>query len=553
MDCDVGTLVDLLREAFPKIDARIIKATALEHGDDVNSALAFLSSIIDDDDEQENASPDSGESVELSGSSTRELNGFIGSVTRTAAPELSNSISQISLASLEEIVEDAKNDKEIVLNLVKEVSDLRGKADLERAAVLRAKSEAATKEESLLKKADELREKVTQKKQDNFLRMGEIYGEKAVLATEARGLKLRLEQVKLQKEKAVTTLHEIKVMLQRCYEEAVEERLAAEEDGRVKEKLAQDILAAEEALMATIEEESRKLDMEAVVCLQLKEFLSHHGSIIDSLQGEMCVLCEDVESFKGQVGDGMWSSISTESLPANVNPEGPYIFRTCKMSLTSLSQGSGRSFEALNGSKHGMHASSRSQETAGNAVEQLNGVSHSNGEDLRQQLKVEEGGGWRLSLANSDSTLCNSDAVMTCNRASSLSSSSTSNERNCDWHQRLTNSESLFGDVMEAMSSPLTERSMRSDIQRTHSFVDNSTMFNKLSSPSSNRSWASSSGSSDGFTYPSNNPHTVEKLNFLSAPCAGDGWVFTPNQMEESKSSTSSSLIKVEAEDYRSD
>ncbi|MCO5551412.1 hypothetical protein L7F22_004915 [Adiantum nelumboides] len=568
MECNRGMFA-LLCEAFPKIDPRIIKATALEHGDDADSAFIFLNSLNDDDDKQEGALPVTSEVEESCRKPTLEHNGFTEHKTSIAAPELSSSVGQIDLSSLEEIVGEAKSDKEVVLNLVKDVSDLRGKADLERAAAVRAKSEAAISGESLLRKAEELRKQIAQKKLDNLLRMGEIYGERAVLATEARGLKLRLEQVKLQKDRAVTTLHEIRVMLQRCYEEAVEERLLAEEDGRVKEKLAQDILAAEEALMISIEEESRKLDMEAEACSQLKEFLSHHGSIIDSLQGEMCVLCEDAQSFKGQVDNGMWSSISTESFPANLNPEGPYIFRTCKTSHTFSSQELGKSFEALDSSEHRMHAS-LSQDIAGCVVEQSNSPRQGNERDFQQQLNFEEDGGWHERLANSGSSLSTSDAVTSnvvyCDSHGAFENrdshcfdnrdSYTSNEMNCDWHQNLMNSESLFGVVREAMSSHLTDGTVRSDSQRLHSLVDSSQMSNKLLSPSgshSNRSCASSSGSLDGFTDPSSHSHfTAERLIFPIAPHAGDGWVFTPNQMEESKSSSSSSLVKIEAEDYHS-
>lgn len=552
---------DLLRDAFPKVDVRIIRATALEHGDDVKSAFIFLHSLSDEEEEEEYVSPGK-EGTESCGTPATQLdyNTSTELDTDSASLELSSSYSQISLASLQEIVEVAKCEKETVINLVKEVGDLRAKADQERAAALRAKTEAATIGEDLLRQADELRKKMAQRKQENLLRMGEVYGEKAVLATEARGLKLRLEQVKLQKERAVTTLHEIKASLQACFEEAVEERLTAEEDGRAKEKLAQDILAVEEAFMTTVEEESRKLEVEAEACAQLKNFLSHHGSIIDSLQGEMCVLCEDVESFKRQVDEGMWSSVSTASLPANVNPEGPYIFRKCQMSSTSSSQELGQSFEALCSSKQfdsRMSAPSTQGEMADCVLEPSNGSSQGYDRVLQHQSNGEDSVCDR-TLSNSSASLSDNSIVMDCGSYQTIQNSGalldksrdyeTSMTTDCDRRRNLISSTLPYGDSRESMGSNLTDAALRSDFQGVRSSV----------ASNSTGTWACSNGTLElgyGYTDPSSNSYYPgEKLNFSSALCAGNDWLFRPEQMDESRSSTSSSsLVKIEADDCHSD
>ncbi|KAH7433655.1 hypothetical protein KP509_07G079500 [Ceratopteris richardii] len=296
MECDTFTF-DFLREAFPTIDIRVIKATVLEHGVDIESALTFLSSVSDELEDVKNVLPEdklparcnSRDTTHYGNAHLVENGETANAISRPPSDyhvddeleatyadaatvrELSNSESHVSVEFLKEVLEDARRDKEIVSNLVKEISDLRAKADLERTAAERAKREAAVSGKEVLRKAEELREQISEKKQDNLMRMGEIHGEKAVLSTEARGLKLQFEQLKLQKSRVETVLVEIRERLEDCYQEAVKERLMAEEEGRMKLKLAQEILAEEEIAMAAVEEESKRLEIEADSCMQARD------------------------------------------------------------------------------------------------------------------------------------------------------------------------------------------------------------------------------------------------------------------------------------------
>lgn len=523
MDCDISAF-DFLREAFPEVDIRVIKATVLEHGDDVDSALSFLNSVAN---EGKDASPveDTRESCFLHQSSS--ILSEMAHCDDYVAPELSNSnASSINQVSLEGIVEEAKNDKELVINLVKEVSNLRAKADQENIAALKAKSEAATIGESLLKKVDEVRKQTSQRKQDNLLRMGEIYGEKAVLATEARELKVRLEQVKMQKERAIATLNEIQGRLQGCYDAAVEERKMAEEDGRIKEEKAQKLLVEEEALMAIVEQESQKLEVEAEACTQLKEFLAHHGSIVDSLQGEMSILCEDVESFKRQVEEGMWSSVSTASLQSNVNPEGPYTFRRCNMPSATSSQDLGQSFDSSRRSYSGISASP-SQEVP-YLSEHSNVSSQELDKGVRSPLNSEEDIEWRRQLAKNGSLLCGNREDATSNIMDFASSDIGGIPASLFM---LKNGHSLYG--MASMNG--IEESMNGIEESVHKFTNplDSTCF-----------------TTEGMDSELDNTnYTTERLD---SECAGGDWVFTTKQLEDSRSSTSS-MVKIEADDYRSE
>lgn len=244
----------------------------------------------------------------------------------------------ISIQSLQDVVEEARADKELLMKFIEDISILRAKADQENCSAQRAKIDAVGGGQEILLKAEEMRKKIAQMGEDNLVRAGEIYGEKAVLGTEARELRSRLDQVKCQKNKAVARLHEIQAALQARLDVAVKERERAEEEKRRKEENAQKIMAMEEALMAIVAQESRELEIEASVCTQLREFLINHGSIVDSLQGEMAVICEDVEAFKEQVEEGMWSTFGSISWPSGVMPEGPYSFRRSNRSSATSSQ-----------------------------------------------------------------------------------------------------------------------------------------------------------------------------------------------------------------------
>jgi len=84
---------------------------------------------------------------------------------------------------------------------------------------------------------------------------------------------------------------------------AQQEIAAAEKEKIEKEAAAQALLDEQEKMMNSIVEESRKLQMEAEDNLKLKEFLVERGRIVDTLQGEMSVICEDVSLLKRVVDE----------------------------------------------------------------------------------------------------------------------------------------------------------------------------------------------------------------------------------------------------------
>eukprot|EP00250_Pteridium_aquilinum_P007486 c17193_g1_i1 orf=159-1796(+) len=407
------SLVELFCHSFPEIDSRIIKATVLEYGNDIDSAIndlvdgsdqikdtSFINylkvqccSILDLSEEAVEQS-DSQEEIpqvveglpltdERFGSTesivpaTFDLNLDVNSVYfvkpsgsgddavvepltisffRSGTHDNSIDIANVA-SSLECIVQEAKTDKDVVISLIKEVSDLRAKTDQERIAAHNAKIEAARGGEDRLMKACEVNRQIQEMRQDNLKLSWEIHGEKAVLAFEAEELKVRIEQAKQQKEKAIMTLHEVRATLQSCHDNALRDRKRAEVDRQLKEEIAEKVLEEEERLMATVEQESKTLKMKAEACASFRDFLVDHGRIVDTLQQEINNLCEDVKYLKVQVQD-MWLSVNSASNQELVpNSEALNIWRD-SVSVSSSQQitnSLGSQFSELAGT-HGLDA-----------------------------------------------------------------------------------------------------------------------------------------------------------------------------------------------------
>ncbi|CAM6093457.1 unnamed protein product [Calypogeia fissa] len=212
-----------------------------------------------------------------------------------------NAISVIQLNQMEPLdtlVEEAKADKEALISSIEEIRVLRLMTDQAEYASRQSREEAARGGLDVMAKVDEMRKMLSRAREANAVHAGEVFGEKAVLATEARELQYRLAQVNSEKAKAVAALNEIKASLQARIESAVQEREAAEKEKVEKELLAKEALVKEEALMAKVAQESRDLDAEAEACTKIREFLIERGSTVDALQGEVAVLREDAESLK---------------------------------------------------------------------------------------------------------------------------------------------------------------------------------------------------------------------------------------------------------------
>lgn len=211
----------------------------------------------------------------------------------------------LHIEDMEKLVQEAKCHKEKLLSAIEDIHSLRLKTEKEEVAAQRAKAEALNGGLDILEKVEEMRQAVAEARVKNEERAAEIYGEKAVLSTEARELNSRLAQAKAEQTSALTIINDIQSILLARLEKATQESQAANEERKRKERHAQELLAIEQSSLEKVIHISSELDAEEEACTKLRDFLIDGGKIVDSLQGETAVLCEDVETFKKQVEEGI--------------------------------------------------------------------------------------------------------------------------------------------------------------------------------------------------------------------------------------------------------
>lgn len=238
----------------------------------------------------------------------------------------------ISVEFLEEFIIDAKNNKKNLLsakesatNLMKEVEQLEERAK-------QTKGEALTAGQDILLKVEELKQMLKHAKEANDMHTGEVYGEKVILATEARELQSRLLSLSDERNKSLSVIEEIRQALEARRSAAEEKMAIAELEKLEREELARKALREQELIMDAIAEESKKLQQEAEENSKLREFLMDSGNIVDALQGEIAVICEDVMLLKaradGCIPPGKSQRSTTSSLASSSSS-------SCRRSLHS--------------------------------------------------------------------------------------------------------------------------------------------------------------------------------------------------------------------------
>ncbi|KAM0902274.1 hypothetical protein ACQ4PT_019335 [Festuca glaucescens] len=226
-----------------------------------------------------------------------------------------HSSQSVSIESLEDSIADAKNKKndllpslQLVTKMIEDVELLEEKAEV-------AKRESSTSGASILTKVEELKEMLNHAKEANDMHAGEVYGERSILTTEARELQSRLQRLSEERNNYLDVIEEIRQTLEERLAAAQLEYEAAEKEKVKKEASAQALLSKQEKEMNSIVEESRKLQKEAEENLKLKDFLVERGRIVDTLQGEMAVICEDVSQLKLMVDERLsWSKLQRSTI-----------------------------------------------------------------------------------------------------------------------------------------------------------------------------------------------------------------------------------------------
>ncbi|KAJ6319716.1 hypothetical protein OIU78_015184 [Salix suchowensis] len=123
----------------------------------------------------------------------------------------SKQLGQIEL--LEENVEAAKDNKKTLFLEMESVMILMKEAELKEMAAEQAKDEAARGGLDILIKVEELKQMLVRAKEANGMHAGEVYGEKAILATEVRELQARLLSLSDEKDNALAILDEMRQTL----------------------------------------------------------------------------------------------------------------------------------------------------------------------------------------------------------------------------------------------------------------------------------------------------------------------------------------------------
>ncbi|PKU83653.1 uncharacterized protein LOC110095700 [Dendrobium catenatum] len=207
----------------------------------------------------------------------------------------------VSTDVVEESIEDAKISKkylvcslESMVSMMREVELLEGKAK-------QAQEEASVAGHHILSKVEELQQIVKQSKDENDMQSGQVYGERSILATEARELQSRLLRMSEERCKYLSVIEEIFGALEVRQSAAKDVIAAADLEKQEKEEVALKALKEQELLMDAVLAESQNLKQEEEENSKLREFLMDRGHVVDSLQGEIAIICEDILSLKQRV------------------------------------------------------------------------------------------------------------------------------------------------------------------------------------------------------------------------------------------------------------
>ncbi|KAL2540604.1 hypothetical protein Adt_01582 [Abeliophyllum distichum] len=203
-----------------------------------------------------------------------------------------------SIDLLEEIISDARNNKKTLFSVMESVISLMKEVELKEKDAEQAKEEAAKGGFDRLNRTEDLQKMLQHAKEANDMHAGEVYGEKAILATELRELQSRVLSLSDERDKSLAILDEMRQTLEVRLAIAENERESAEQEKLEKEKSALKALADQELIMEKLVQESNTLKQEAEENAKLREFLVDRGHVVDMLQGEIAVICQDVRLLK---------------------------------------------------------------------------------------------------------------------------------------------------------------------------------------------------------------------------------------------------------------
>ncbi|KAI7752369.1 hypothetical protein M8C21_032632 [Ambrosia artemisiifolia] len=199
---------------------------------------------------------------------------------------------------LDEVIEDAKNKKETFELAMNSVIDLMKAVESKEQDAEQANENATRGCSDILAKVDEVKHALVRAKETNDMHAGEVNAERAILATEMRELQVRLFNLSDERNKSLEILEEMRKALDIRMAAALEEIATAEDKKLERERSAKEALLYQESQMEKVVEDSKKLKLVAEENSKLQEFITDRGHVIDILQGEMAVKCQDVLLLK---------------------------------------------------------------------------------------------------------------------------------------------------------------------------------------------------------------------------------------------------------------
>ncbi|KAL0712132.1 hypothetical protein Bca4012_019110 [Brassica carinata] len=226
---------------------------------------------------------------------------------------VSRSTQGCKIDHLEQIIEDAKSNKRTLFIVMESVMSLMREVELQEKDAEKVKEDATRGGFDTLKKVEDLKKILAHAKEGNDMDAGEVYGERSVLATEVNELENRLLSLSEERDKSLSVLDEMRGVLEMRLAAALEIKKAAEQEIQEKEGYARKALAEQEAIMDKVVQESKLLQKEAEENSKLREFLMDRGRIVDSLQGEIYVICKDIRLLKEKFDNGVPLSQSVTS------------------------------------------------------------------------------------------------------------------------------------------------------------------------------------------------------------------------------------------------
>ncbi|XP_057964037.1 uncharacterized protein LOC131155125 [Malania oleifera] len=231
----------------------------------------------------------------------------------TLSPIVTGSGEVCRIDVLEDMIKDAKSNKKILFSAMELVINLMREVEHQEKAAEQAKEEASRGGIDILAKVEEMKQMLRHANVANDMHAGEVHGEKAILATEARELQARLLYLSDERDDSLSVLNEMQQTLEARLSAAEEGRKAAEQEKLHKENSARHALAEQELIMEKVVKESKILQQEAEENSKLREFLMDRGRLVDMLQGEISVICQDVRLLKEKFDERIPLSESVSS------------------------------------------------------------------------------------------------------------------------------------------------------------------------------------------------------------------------------------------------